>query len=79
MALKQPDHMIDIVIILPVNFCPCEIRYHDIPKNFKGKIPDLVGKYMLTFDRTCLLNLRIIITFKRNSSTKQKIVYSVLL
>ena len=25
--MDQPDHMIDMVIILSVNFCPCKIRY----------------------------------------------------
>ena len=26
-AMEQPDHMIYIVIIFSVNFCPCKIRY----------------------------------------------------
>ena len=26
-AMKQPDHMVDLVIILSVNFCPCKIKY----------------------------------------------------
>ena len=26
-AMEQPDHMIDMVIILSVNFCTCKIRY----------------------------------------------------
>ena len=26
-AMDQPDHMIDMVILLSVNFCPCKIRY----------------------------------------------------
>ena len=26
-AMYQPDHMIDMVIYISVNFCPCKIRY----------------------------------------------------
>ena len=26
-VVEQPEHMIDMVIILSVNFCPCKIKY----------------------------------------------------
>ena len=26
-AMEQPDHMIDMVIIMSGNFCPCKERY----------------------------------------------------
>ena len=27
--MDQPDHMIDMGILLSVNFCPCKIRYQN--------------------------------------------------
>ena len=49
--MEQPDHMIDIVIIFSVNFCPCKIRYQvkNLWDQWKGtkKGPSILKIYNL--------------------------------